>query len=195
MKKILMSAIIAVLFNITLAAQNKYPDYYSNTKTVKGDKITFIVKSDTSFHSLLYFSIYNSLNIYDSDKQFHRADGTRYFPGAYIDDEIFKKAFYGTFSIERAKLLFNSIEGAMWITYIIDSQTGKTLEVYFSLRYYKEDKEHTVFSMTPLELETFEMNIKKFMIWQVPEDFKEAEYCIMSHSVGVLEEDEESDDE
>ena len=190
MKNMLIGIIIAVLCNITLVAQNKYPDYYSNIKTVKGDKITFSVEKKSS-----WLQVYNSFNTHDRLRAFYRADGTRYFPGAYIDDTIFRKALYSTFSIERAKFLFNSREGAMWITYIIDSKTGKTLEVYFSLDYLQDDYENAVLSMTPLELETFEMNIKKFMIWKVPKDFKEAAYCIMSHSVGVLEEDEESDDE
>lgn len=186
MRKTITCVVLAVLCITNVMAQKPTVDYYTRNTIVNATTETFkIEKRDCD--SFIAYSVYNAKNTHDLNRVFKRTDGTIYHPGADLPIDLFNKAFDKTFTKVRAKtlFLFTDFQAPMFINYIVDAVTGKTLEIYFSLYYYSGLETNPIFSITPQELEYFEKNLKEFVVWDIHRSFEDAPYCIMSHSVGI----------
>lgn len=184
MRDLYLCVLAFVCLVVNSAAKTWGEDYYTRDTLVKAGSEQFRVEKEEC-STFVSYAVFNVGNSHDRMRVFKRDDGTIYFPGAELPVDKFHRAFRATFRKARARELFKPHGGCstMGITYIVDSASGKTLEVYFSLTYYLSDDRHAIFSITPDELERFESNLKRYVVWNIPEEFKDAPYCVMSHSV------------
>jgi hypothetical protein len=144
-------------------------DYYTGKDTIKTATETFVVKNYGS-----YFSVQNVKNVkmnafqYDTKTGKLLSEAETGFPTAQPDKAMFAEILKEVFTEEEIAKYSNDGRNGIGLYFVIEPNSGKTLEVEFEILNIPESNNPIMLSVPVSKLERLELLMKQKLFWLVP---------------------------
>lgn len=162
--------LLTLSITLSLAAANlQAQDYYTGKDTIKTATETFVVNNYGS-----YFSVQNVKNVKMNAFQYDTKTGKPLsmaktgFPSAQPDKAMFAEILKEVFTKEEIARYSQNGNNGLRMYFVIEPNTGKTLEVKFYLFNLPDNHNPILLSIPVCKLERLEILIKEKLIWLVP---------------------------
>ncbi len=170
MKPLLLT--LSITFSLA-AANLQAQDYYTGKDTIKTATETFVVKNYGS-----YFSVQNVKNVkmnafqYDTKTEKLLSEAETGFPSAQPDKQMFETILNEVFTKEEIAKYSNDGRNGIGLYFVIEPNTGRTLEVKFEINNCPEINNPIILSVPASKLERLELLMKQKLIWSIPKSNK-----------------------
>ena len=166
--------LLTLSITFSLAVANlQAQDYYTGKDTIKTATETFVVKNYGS-----YFSVQNVKNVKMNAFQYDTKTGKLLsmaetgFPTAQPDKAMFAEILKEVFTKEEIAKFSNDGRNGIGLYFVIEPNSGKTLEVKFEILNIPESNNPIMLSVPVSKLERLELLMKQKLIWSVPKSKK-----------------------
>ena len=174
------SQLMFLFINVALSTQVAFAqvDYYSKCDTIKGEEIEYNVTHERNW--IFIENVNNQLSsepiIWTDTGQFAMGE-TR--PGAGRDEKKIRSIVRRVFTRKEIRKYTKS-KTAVEIGVAIDSKTGKSLEVGFTIENFESFNDPILLSIPISKFEKLEQLIKEELLWKVYPGSQAASYIGLS---------------